>query len=97
MRILCSVATLNCQYALLSCQTVGKADAECQVCEAIESEEAYSLSSLTRGQLEQEMYRLSQERDNLIAQLEDSADTFQQQLKSMKDECKSEDGPSTYC
>ncbi len=79
-------ATFGYRSALmLSRRSAGRADVECQV-EQGDSEHA--LSSLTKQQLELDVQTLSQERDHLIGQLEESTEAFQLQLKSLEDKCE---------
>lgn len=69
----------------MSSKRAKQTDVECQV-EPTDSEHA--LSSLTKQQLELEVQTLSQERDHLIGQLEESTEAFQLQLRSLEDKCE---------
>ena len=75
----------GCRSALLQSRRAEGTDAECQV---EEDESERTLSSLTKQQLELEVQTLSQERDHLIQQLEESTEAFQLQLKSLEDKCE---------
>lgn len=97
MPILCflflsSAATLGCRQALLASRASGRSDAQCQArggpedsSEEEEEGEGLKTPTFSRELLQVEVETLCRERDNLISQLRDGTEAFQEQLKSVKD------------
>ena len=80
------VAALRCQHALLiSTSTVETLDMECQASDGLSDGQEVGVSYLHREHLEHELQTLCQERDNLVAHLNESTETFQGQLKLLAD------------